>query len=122
MNYRIWDKIEKINGVEPKEVIESLNIRDTDGVFLIYDAYDNIQAIEIDRIIKSVYELSLDLTTEEVAQEYVRIKAEEKLQAKKRELSSEEQLQKIANLETELLGVKQDLSVIKDMLSELIAR
>ena len=73
MNYKIWNKKEKINGASAEYIIESLNIRDTDEVFLVLDHLDEVQAIEIARIIKGVYNLDANLTVEEVAQEYIRI-------------------------------------------------
>jgi hypothetical protein len=78
MNYIIWNKKDKINGIEAQYFIDDLKIKNTDGVFLIGKDLDNIQAIEIDNIVKSAYDLDDNLTTEEVAQEYIRIKEEAK--------------------------------------------
>lgn len=99
MNYIIWNKIDPINGIEPQHFIDSLRIKESDGVFLIGTDLDNIQCVEIDRIIKSNYNLDYSLTTEQVAQEYLRIKEEEKLQAKKEQITLEEQAKKISILE-----------------------
>ncbi len=74
MKYKIWNKIDPIKGQNFDYWQESLKIEENDGVFLVIDDYENIIAVEIDRIIKSVYELAPELTTEEVAQEYIRIK------------------------------------------------
>lgn len=73
MRYTVWNKQDKIKGLDAQYFIDNLKIQDSDGVFLVYKN-DNLQAIEIDRIIKGVYNLDENLTTEEVAQEYIRIK------------------------------------------------
>lgn len=99
MNYIIWNKIDKVNGLDANYFIDDLKIRENDGVFLIGTDLDNIQCIEIDRIIKSNYNLDMSLTTEEVAQEYIRIKEEEKLQAEKEQITLEEATDKISILE-----------------------
>lgn len=120
MNYKIWDRKENINNVNAEYFIESLNIRETDGVFLILDSNEEVQAVEIDRIIKGVYNLDKNLSVEEVAQEYIKIKEEEKLQAEKERLTLEEQQDKISILEAENETLKQELSITQDAVNELI--
>ena len=120
MNYKIWDRKEKINNVDAEYIINSLSIRETDGVFLVIDHLEEVQAIEIDRIIKSVYNLDKNLSVEEVAQEYLRIKEEEKLQAEKDVVTLEEQGNKISILEAENETLKQELSITQDAVNELI--
>lgn len=122
MNYKIWNKKEKINNVDAEYVIESLKIRDTDEVFLILDNVDEVQAIEISRIIKGVYNLDANLTVDEVAKEYIRIKEEEKLQAEISIANTEEQSKKIANLETAILEMMQELKSLKDMVAQALEK
>ena len=122
MNYKIWNKKEKINNVDAGYVIDSLNIRDTDEVFLILDNVDEVQAIEISRIIKGVYNLDANLTVDEVAKEYIRIKEEEKLQAERSIANTEEQSKKIANLETAILELMQELKSLKDMVAQALEK
>ena len=122
MNYKIWDKKEKINNVDAGYVIESLNIRDTDEVFIILDNVDEVQAIEISRIIKGVYNLDKNLSVDEVAKEYIRIKEEEKLQAERSIVNSEEQSKKIANLETSMLQIMQELKDLKEMIAKSLEK
>ena len=122
MNYKIWNKKEKINNVDAEYIIESLNIRDTDEVFLILDNVDEVQAIEISRIIKGVYNLDANLTVDEVAKEYIRIKEEEKLQAERSVANTEEQSKKIANLETAILEMMQELKSLKDMVAQALEK
>ena len=122
MNYKIWNKKEKINNVDAEYVIESLKIRDTDEVFLILDNVDEVQAIEISRIIKGVYNLDANLTVDEVAKEYIRIKEEEKLQAERSIANTEEQSKKIANLETAIFEMMQELKSLKDMVAQALEK
>ena len=122
MNYKIWNKKEKINNVDAEYVIESLKIRDTDEVFLILDNVDEVQAIEISRIIKGVYNLDANLTVDEVAKEYIRIKEEEKLQAERSIANTEDQSKKIANLETAILEMMQELKSLKDMVAQALEK
>ena len=122
MNYKIWNKKEKINNVDAEYVIESLKIRDTDEVFLVLDNVDEVQAIEISRIIKGVYNLDKNLSVEEVAKEYIRIKEEEKLQASRQAINMEEQSVKISNLETSILQMMQELKTLKEMVAKSLEK
>ena len=120
MNYKIWNKQDKINGVDAEYVINSLNIRETDGVFLVIDHLDEVQAIEIDRIIKGVYNLDKNLTVDEVAKEYIRIKEEEKQQAQKSRMVLEGQEERIIALEEENIKLKEELELIKNTVNEVL--
>lgn len=82
MRYEIWDKIKPIKGQDASYWKDYLKYEDNDGIFLVIDNYDNIIGVEIDRIIKSVYELSNELSTEEVAQKYITIKEQERQKSK----------------------------------------
>ena len=108
--------------MDAEYVINSLNIRETDGVFLIIDHLNEVQCIEIDRIIKGVYNLDANLTVDEVAKEYIRIKEEEKLQAERSIANTEEQSKKIANLETAILEMMQELKSLKDMVAQALEK
>ena len=122
MNYKIWNKKDKINGVNADYFIKDLSIRDTDGVFLVLDNLEEVQAIEIDRVIKGVYNLDANLTVEEVAQEYIRIKEEEKLQVSRQVTNMEEQSMKISNLETSILQIMQELKSLKEMVAQVLEK
>lgn len=115
MNYILWNKKDKINGIDAQYFIDDLKIQENDGVFLIGNRLDNIQAIEIDRIIKSVYGLDDNLTTEEVAQEYVKIKEEEKLQVAERHPAQ------MANADIYTSEIVQELKAIKELVAEFVA-
>ena len=119
MNYKIWNKKDKINNVDAEYVVNSLNIRETDGVFLIIDQLEEVQAIEIDRIIKGVYNLDANLTVEEVAKEYIRIKEEEKQQAETHTNTLEEMEKKISILECENKALREELTQIQTSIASL---
>ena len=121
MKYKIWDKKEKINNVDAEYVINSLNIRETDGVFLIIDHLNEVQAIEIDRIIKGVYNLDANLLIDEVAKEYIRIKEEEKIQAENHANTLEEQGKKISILEGENQALKEEILQIQVSIASLVS-
>lgn len=82
MKYKIWNKIDKINNVDSQHFIKNLNIQQSDGVFLILDNNTNVKSVEIDRVIKSVYNLDANLSCEEVAQKYLEIKQQEEQKQK----------------------------------------
>ena len=120
MQYKVWNKKEKINNVDAEYVINSLNIRETDGVFLVIDHLEEVQAIEIDRIIKGVYNLDKNLTVDEVAKEYIKIKEEEKQQAQKSRMVLEGQEERIIALEEENIKLKEVLELIKITVNEVL--
>jgi hypothetical protein len=122
MNYKIWNKKDKINNIDADYFIKDLSIRESDGVFLVLDNLEEVQAIEIDRIIKGVYNLDANLTVEEVAQEYIRIKEEEKLQASRQASNMEEQTIKISNLETSILQMMQELKDLKEIVAKSLEK
>jgi hypothetical protein len=117
MTYKIWNKEDKINGVDADRIIVNLGIKPDDEVFLILDNTESVHFIEISRIIKSVYDLDKNLSVDEVAEEYIRIKENEKLQNKK---EAEDLLKRLATLEEENTMLKEEMSVTQDALNELI--
>lgn len=78
MQYKIWNKKDEINNADADYIINSLNIKKDDEVFLIFDDSSIVLNVEIVRIIKMVYELDDNLTVDEVAQEYIRIMEQQK--------------------------------------------
>lgn len=102
--YIIWNKIDKINGIDANYYIKELNIRDNDEVFLIGESLDTVNIIEISRIIKLNYNLDPGLSVEEVAQEYLKIKQRE-------EESSKDYQDKISILEAENLALLESQKV-----------
>lgn len=97
--YKIWDKVESINGVEANIVIKSHKIKEDDEVFLVLNKYNKVIEVNIVDVIKYNYNLNYNLSAEETAQEYIKIKEEEKLQADKEQISLEEQAKKISILQ-----------------------
>ena len=119
MNYKIWNKKDKINNIDAEYFIKSLSIRDTDGVFLVLDSIGEVQAIEIDRIIKSVYKLDANLTCEEVAKEYIRIREEENQKAENHMNTLEDMGNKISILEQNNQELREELTQIQTSIASL---
>ena len=120
--FKIWDKKEKINGVDAEVVIKSNNIKQEDEIFLVID--DNtlkVTEIQFKDVICLNYNISIDLTTEEVAQEYIKIKEEEKIQAQNDVNTLEEIGNKISILEAENQALKEELSQIQVSLASLVS-
>lgn len=106
-NYMIWNKTDKINGVNAEYFIEELKIREDDEVFLIGDSLGAVYSVEISRIIKQNYNLNSNLSVEEVAQAYVSILKQREEQANKHTLFLEESEKKISILEEENKKLKE---------------
>ena len=120
MNYKVWDKEEDINGVSADCVIKSHNIKDEDEIFLIINEKGKVIEIQFKSIIADYYNLDNSLTCKQVAQEYLRIKEEEKLQEGKEQVAQKELQNKISILEAENETLKQELSITQDAVNELI--
>lgn len=101
MKYKIWNKQDSINNCNADYILKSLNAFKDDEIFLVLDKHDNVIAIEIARIIKSVYKLNTNLTVQEVAQAYIakRLEQEQKMENDKNTI--EMQAEKIEVLEQE---------------------
>ena len=79
---KIWNKIDKINGVDPDYVLKSHNFSLNDEIFLVInDISGRVEEIQEKLRISSIYNLDANMTVEEVAKEYLRIKEEEKNKA-----------------------------------------
>ena len=98
---KIWNKKDSINGVDAKSVINSHKIKETDDIFLVLNNYDRVLELNFVDVIRTNFNLSQSLTKEQVAQEYLKIREEERLQAEKEQVTLEEQERKISILEAE---------------------
>lgn len=111
MKYKIWNKIDDINDINADIVIESHRIKEKDEVFLILDKMDNVTEIQIKNTIISGYDLDVNLTVEEVAQKYIEIKEQEKIQIEKDQVTLEEVTKKISILEAENKALKESQDI-----------
>lgn len=109
---KIWDKIESINGVDAKNVIKSHRIKETDDIFLVLNNYDRVLELNFVEVIRNNFNLSKNLTKEEVAKEYLKIKEEEKLQAEKEANTFEEMVNKISILEAKNKRLEEGLQAV----------
>ena len=119
MYYKVWDKKEEINGVSADCVIKSHNINYEDEIFLIINEKGKVIEIQFKNIIEDCYDLDSSFTCEQVAQEYIRIKEDEKLQAEKEQISLEEQQNKISILESENKALREELTQIQTSIASL---
>ena len=117
---KIWNKKDSINGVDAEKVIKSHKIKETDDIFLVLNNYDRVLELNFVEVIRNNFNLSKNLTKEEVAKEYLKIKEGEKLQAEKEANALEEMVNKISILEAENETLKQELSITQDAVNELI--
>ena len=97
MKYRIWNKEDSINNASAEYIINDLQIRETDEVFLVMDETDTVFAIEIARIIKSVYGLDVNLTVDEVATEYIRIHEQQAEEVTKNQKETDNRIVELEN-------------------------
>ena len=119
---KIWDKKEAINGVSADIIIETRNIKQDDEIFLVVnDNTHKVTEIQFKDIICSNYNLSMKLSVEEVAQEYIKIKEEEKIQAQNDVNTLEEIGDKISILEAENQALKEELSQIQVSLASFVS-
>lgn len=81
---KIWNKIDRINGVEAIEVLKSMpELQRLKEVILIEDDYGNITNIENPNIIKANLNLPIDITTSEVGEAYIEYLESQKNEVKK---------------------------------------
>ena len=116
---KIWNKKDSINGVDAKSVINSHKIKETDDIFLVLNNYDRVLELNFVDVIRTNFNLSQSLTKEQVAQEYLKIREEERLQAEKEQVTLEEQERKISILEAENADLLID-SAMKDLKIETL--
>ena len=116
---KIWDKIESINGVDAKNVIKSHRIKETDDIFLVLNNYDRILELNFVDVIRTNFNLSSDFSAEQVAEEYLKFKEEEKVQEEKEQTTLENQDARISILECENKALKEELTQIQTSIASL---
>ena len=71
MNYKIWDKISSINGLEPQHFLSKPPFKNYDGdIILIYGEDDKISQVECKDILASVYGIDNTLSIDEFMTQY----------------------------------------------------
>lgn len=78
MNYLIWDKKTPINGVGAEAIKDSFNVRPQDEIFLIMKG-SRVTELQFKDVIISNLNLSPEMTIDQVAQEYVKVKLKEEV-------------------------------------------
>ena len=116
---KIWDKIESINGVDAKNVIKSHRIKETDDIFLVLNNYDRILELNFVDVIRTNFNLSSDFSAEQVAEEYLKIKEEEKVQEEKEQTTLKELPKRLSILESENKALREELTQIQTSIASL---
>ena len=116
---KIWDKIESINGVDAKNVIKSHRIKETDDIFLVLYNYDRILELNFVDVLRTNFNLSSDFSAEQVAEEYLKIKEEEKVQEEKEQATLNELSKRLSILESENKALREELTQIQTSIASL---
>lgn len=98
MKYKIWDKKEKINGIEASYFINKFNIKEDDEVIQILDKLGNTDKIVFKNNAIVSYDLDANLSCDEVAQKYLDIKQQEEQKQQEEVLNLQKQQQEIEAL------------------------
>ena len=71
MNYKVWDKISQINGLEPQHFLSKPPFKNYEGdIILIYGEDYKISQVECKDILASVYEIDKTLSLDEFMTQY----------------------------------------------------
>lgn len=77
-NYAIWNRTDKINGVEPKHFLDNKPFKDYEGdIILIFADNGKVSNVECKDILATVYDIDVTLELDEFMAEYF-AKTEEK--------------------------------------------
>ncbi len=115
MNFKIWNKIDKINNVDATKIIEGQNIGEDEVIFLVYGEEDVDQKvvtrIEHLNIIKSNYKLDNDLGVEESIAKYFEIEKQQQLDAEKYQEEEQEMKETVKTLEVDVNHLSEEVTV-----------
>ena len=71
MNYKLWNRIDTINGIEASYFLEQKPFKDYEGdIILIYDEDYKISQVECKDILASVYGIDKTLSLDEFMTQY----------------------------------------------------
>ena len=71
MNYKIWDKISSINGLEPQHFLSKPPFKNYEGdIILIYGEDDKVSQVECKDILAKVYGIDNTLSLDEFITQY----------------------------------------------------
>lgn len=114
MNFRIWNKIDKINNVDATKIINGQNIGEDDVIFLVYGEEDVEQKvvtrIENLDIIKSNYKLDKDLSVEDSISKYFEIEKQQQLDAEKYTKEEQEMKVTVKTLEVDVNNLSEEVT------------
>lgn len=114
MNFKIWNKIDKINNVDAIEIINGQNIDTDDVIFLVYGEEDVEQKvvtrIENLEIIKSNYKLDKNLSVEDSIIKYFEIQKQQELDAEKYFEEEQEIKETVKTLEVDVTTLTEEVT------------
>ena len=71
MNYKVWNKISSINGLEPQHFLSKPPFKNYEGdIILIYGEDDKVSQVECKDILASVYGIDKTLSLDEFMTQY----------------------------------------------------
>ena len=71
MNYKVWNKISSINGLEPKHFLSKPPFKNYEGdIILIYGEDDKVSQVECKNILASVYGIDKTLSLDKFMTQY----------------------------------------------------
>ena len=79
--YELWNRIDKINGINPSEYLDYPPFKDYDGdIILIYNEDETrISQVESKEVLSQVYDIDIDLGLDEfMAQYFEKVNNQEK--------------------------------------------
>lgn len=114
MTYKIWNKKDDIKGFSADYWIKSLDVAETDEVFIVLDANGTEIWVEKVGVIKSVHNMDSTLTSEQVAQQYIEMTtkiSENSKQEIENKLTQQEEIEKLKqeNASINYILMKNDL-------------
>lgn len=72
MNYKLWNKLTSINGVEANKFLQRQPFNDYKGdIILIYGEDGKISQVECKEILANVYEIDVSLPLDEFMSQYI---------------------------------------------------
>lgn len=103
--FKIWNKIDDINGTSASEVMSSQRIGMHDEVFLVMKG-ERVSEIQLKSIITSAFNLDANLSCEEVAKKYLEIKQQEEQKQKEEienKLTQQEEIEQLKKQNAEFM-------------------
>lgn len=119
LTVEVWDEVSPLNGIPAEEIFANRDDLDRarGDIFLVY--HNGVLAqIEIGTIIRGNYGMSPDLSLQQIADEYLRLREEEAQQAKQRQLTVDELQEQVAMLSYQVMMMGADALIEEEVVEE----